>query len=547
MIVKPKIVILILIMIVLVLANLSMSYGQQTINEIQSFKHQISINEYGFTLINETITIQNNFDIPTSLPNIEISYPDVYFNLITSYSLIPDEIALTIEKTENATKFILFNEGFQIAPNENIIISLKIYLSKLIFQQNELTYNAIVSFMPKINIPTIEVESSFLLPQQTTFLNPLIGYTPNEINGREIWTSTSSDVNQVPIIWNVSLKTRLETDISLLEFLETKREIFISSQGIFNIKETISFLNYGDNSLSNLKLNLLNNNIDTVKLIPPLVNPKNTQIANGIINLETTINKDERYTFGIEYPLPSQFIDTHDSTLELSIPLKPSILGVSNKITIKSDFQDGFFINHNGKVLSRENVSPLTDEVLKFIVSPGLAWSSGEIIPIASLVFIVILISSLVFQRRILTPETKKAKTQFELFIEVLEENISSSKELIKVYEKRDRDKISRKNFTEISEVIEGRKSKSSSKMNELRTSIIALQPSLKGSVNEVFNKIRELDKTVKDLINLFTMHQNRRIKHGTFERLYAAHQKRFGALTNNLLDILETLKDQAG
>jgi hypothetical protein len=532
-------------MIFLVFTNLSITYGQQTINEIQSFKHQIFINEYGFTLINETVSIQNNFDIATSLPTIEISYPDVYFNLITSYTLIPDEISLTIEKTENATKLILFNEGLQIAPNENITISVKIYLSKLIFQQNELNYNAIVSFVPKINIPAIEVKSSFLLPKQTTFLNPLIGYTPTEINGRELWTSISSDVNQLPITWNVSLKTRSETDISLLEFLETKREIFVSSQGIFNIKETISFLNYGDNSLSNLKLNLLNNNIDTVKLIPPLVNPKITQISNGIINLENSINKDERYTFGIEYPLPLQFVKARDNALELSMPLKPSILGVSNKITIKSNFQNGFFINHNEQVLSRENVSSLTNEELKIIVSPGLAWSSGEIMPIASLIFIVILISSLVFQRRNLPPEIKKAKTQFELFIEVFEENISSSKELIKVYEKRDRDKISRKNFTEISEVIEGRRSKSSSKMNELRTSIIALQPSLKGSVNEVFNKIRELDKTVRDLVNLFTMRQNRRIKHGTFERLYAAHQKRLGALTNNLLDILETLKDR--
>ena len=540
----------IILVIALLLALPSFSYqakAQVTIDKISFFNHQMFVSEYGFILVNDTISIKNDFESPATLPLINITYPQDLYNKIVPQVISPNDFNFDI----NYTRLTIYPpQGYVIQPNESVTISVKFYLVKTFslvsVEETELNYSASIPLVPALNLPIKQVNSSLSLPPLIIFASQPEKFK-EIVDKRAIHTliGNFSNVAQgFSRTEKVTISTLENIYFALLEFTEAKRELILSSLGNIMVRDTITMINYDNRNISKLKPSLLTNDFKSILIIPPLTNPFSNPLSDaniGQVDLGTNLTKGERYTVTLEYPINSlDFVKAKDGLFELSLPLKTPIDGVVYDYTVKVTHPEGFFA-YSKTEESKVNASPLDGEQ-KIDFRLGLAWASKDIMPVASFIFIAVL-AAFIIGKPFIKGELKEIVIRAREYIESFEEKITATKELIDLYKKRQLNQISKIEFKTTRQLLEERRSKATIKINELRPKLISLQPSIQEPLSEIGDLHRDYDRAVKELINLYEQLFTKKVKVEAFDRLLPIHQRRVDDARESLLNSIDTLR----
>jgi len=540
----------IILVIALLLALPSFSYqakAQVTIDKISFFNHQMFVSEYGFILVNDTISIKNDFESPATLPLINITYPQDLYNKIVPQVISPNDFNFDI----NYTRLTIYPpQGYVIQPNETATISVKFYLVKTFslvsVEETELNYSASIPLVPALNLPIKQVNSSLSLPPLIIFASQPEKFK-EIVDKRAIHTliGNFSNVAQgFSRTEKVTISTLENIYFALLEFTEAKRELILSSLGNIMVRDTITMINYDNRNISKLKPSLLTNDFKSILIIPPLTNPFSNPLSDaniGQVDLGTNLTKGERYTVTLEYPINSlDFVKAKDGLFELSLPLKTPIDGVVYDYTVKVTHPEGFFA-YSKTEESKVNASPLDGEQ-KIDFRLGLAWASKDIMPVASFIFIAVL-AAFIIGKPFIKGELKEIVIRAREYIESFEEKITATKELIDLYKKRQLNQISKIEFKTTRQLLEERRSKATIKINELRPKLISLQPSIQEPLSEIGDLHRDYDRAVKELINLYEQLFTKKVKVEAFDRLLPIHQRRVDDARESLLNSIDTLR----
>ena len=540
----------IILVIALLLALPSFSYqakAQVTIDKISFFNHQMFVSEYGFILVNDTISIKNDFESPATLPLINITYPQDLYNKIVPQVISPNDFNFDI----NYTRLTIYPpQGYVIQPNETATISVKFYLVKTFslvsVEETELNYSASIPLVPALNLPIKQVNSSLSLPPLIIFASQPEKFK-EIVDKRAIHTliGNFSNVAQgFSRTEKVTISTLENIYFALLEFTEAKRELILSSLGNIMVRDTITMINYDNRNISKLKPSLLTNDFKSILIIPPLTNPFSNPLSDaniGQVDLGTNLTKGERYTVTLEYPINSlDFVKAKDGLFELSLPLKTPIDGVVYDYTVKVTHPEGFFA-YSKTEESKVNASPLDGEQ-KIDFRLGLAWASKDIMPVASFIFIAVL-AAFIIGKPFIKGELKEIVIRAREYIESFEEKITATKELIDLYKKRQSSQVSKIEFKTTRQLLEERRSKATIKINELRPKLISLQPSIQEPLSEIGDLHRDYDRAVKELINLYEQLFTKKVKVEAFDRLLPIHQRRVDDARESLLNSIDTLR----
>ncbi|MEM3709597.1 MAG: hypothetical protein QXL46_01665, partial [Nitrososphaerales archaeon] len=364
------------------------------------------------------------------------------------------------------------------------------------------------------------------------------------------WTllGTFSNVTQgFSITDNVVISNPVNVYFALLEFTEAKRELILSSLGEIRVRDTITMINYDNASVSKLKPNLLTNDFKSVIVIPPLINPFSNPSSDANkkqVDLGTSLEKGEKYTITLEYPVKSSdLIKEKDGLFELSVPLRSPIDGVVYNYVIKVTLPEGSFVYGKSEKI-KINASPLDgNQNLEFRF--GLAWASKDIMPIASFIFIAVLIAFIAVEKPFIKKELREINLRIREYIESTEEKITVVRELIDLYKKRQLNQVSKVEFKTTQKLLEERINKANAKINELRQKIVSLQPSLQKTLSDIDEIHHDYDHTFRELINLYDQLYIKKIKTEVFDRLLPIHQRRIDDTRENLLSSLEILRSE--
>lgn len=539
---------IILTLVLLILPYLPYQAKAQLIEDISFFNHQMSVNEHGFILVNETIFIKNNFESKAILPFISINYPKELYEKIILQEISPLGFDLTKALTENHTIITIDPKGYEILPNNNITISVKFYLTRVFFRVNETDFSASIPLVPALNLPCKQVNSSLSLPYFIIFDSQHENFTKEVIKNK--WTLSGSFLD-VPkdfsITDNIMISNPANVYFALLEFTEAKRELILSSLGEIKVRDTITMINYDNASISKLKPDILTNDFKSVVIIPPLINsfPNPSSDANKKqVDLGTSLEKGEKYTITLEYPVKSSdFIKEKGSLFEFSVPLRSPIDGVVYNYVVKVTLPEGSFAYDKNEII-KINASPLDgNQNLEFRL--GLAWASKDIMPIASFLFIAVLIAFVAVEKPFIKKELREINLRIKEYIESTEGKITAVRELIDLYKKRQLNQISKVEFKTVQKLLEERISKANAKINELKQKIVSLQPSLQKTLSDIDEINRNYDRNFRELINLYDQLYIKKIKTDIFDRLLPIHQRKVDDTIESLLNILETLQSE--
>ncbi|MCP8304340.1 MAG: hypothetical protein H3Z50_02555, partial [archaeon] len=241
--------------------------AQITIDKVSYFNHQTTLNDYGFILVDDRIVVKNDFEEDATLPPINITYPLEFYDLIATHSVSPANFDFSKVLTENYTVLTLTPpQDYKIPPNENAIISLKMYFVRVLSSNNELNYTASMPLVPALSLPIEKLDSSFIIPISTFF--PSVQYenfTAKRIDHRWALIGNFSNLNQgFSITENVTIMAEESLYFALLEFTEAERELAISPLGDIVVSDTITTINYGDREVSKIKPSLLTDDFGSI-------------------------------------------------------------------------------------------------------------------------------------------------------------------------------------------------------------------------------------------------------------------------------------------
>jgi hypothetical protein len=184
-----------------------------------------------------------------------------------------------------------------------------------------------------------------------------------------------------------------------------------------------------------------------------------------------------------------------------------------------------------------------TKEMYHFSIGPQIAWATDTILPVATLLFIIsivtIIATKVQFRR---SADVKKEIPRIEELIILFEEKTVAIENIIQSYRNKKRGSISRGNFAETKRYFESLKGKSAGKTGEIRSKITIQEPHIKNNLEELSNSDKDYNRAVLDIIKLYEQYHTGKIREDTFVKLRRMHQKRFDKAKDRLLGKVENI-----
>ncbi|MCL4518260.1 MAG: hypothetical protein M1587_03590, partial [Thaumarchaeota archaeon] len=171
----------------------------------------------------------------------------------------------------------------------------------------------------------------------------------------------------------------------------------------------------------------------------------------------------------------------------------------------------------------------------------GIGSAVGTALPIASMLFIAVLVIGVVFRPK---EEAKEDIGIFDAMVRDLEDKVSGTNDILSELKVKGVN-IGRNDLTIARSRVEEFRQKTSSKLASVRSQIPSVSASVQAGLNEVLANDREFDRVVRELLNNYDQFVSRKMKEETFSRLQQSSEKRMQQVTNALLDRVHDLREE--
>lgn len=515
--------------------------------------HSLTIDGYGFVQVNETVRISNPSSSPQTVPPFALDFPAQYRSHLASVAVRGQiDVSLSITATGNSTRLLLTPKGaVQVPGAGNATLSVGFYLLDLLKPSGPSQYNVTLALAPSSDLLLNTVKSTISLPPKANLVGTIEGFNKTSVVDIETWRATLDNVapNQFKQATS-KINVRDAVDFTLLEFPRALRHIVVSTSGTVTVRETVDLVNKGNDTLTKLRLTTLDDRLRSIFITPggdpPLTPQFEAPLPDGILDLQATfrvgVGSGGRLSLSYEYQFPSKLLLVDGTSIRLEVPGTPPVPGVVDQLGIQLILPEGYLLLSSSSSSQVTNSSSFSDQGVTLAFSPGVAWAAGDIMPLASAVFVLALLAFVVSKVVVGEGAKKEAPKKISDFAKLYEEKLSASEEVFVGLRDKEVDRVARRELDEARRALEEIRSRALSRVGELRSQVLTLKPGLAGLLNEITGVEREYDRSVKDLFGVFEQYFTRRLRRETLQKLLPGYEKRYRKYTNSLGELLNTI-----
>jgi hypothetical protein len=526
-----------------------MNATAQSSPEISVYSQYV-LNQYGFAVVNETVSFKNGGASAVSVPDMTIGLGN-----LSPYVRSANITGTQSGNTSSEGTYIV-KEGQSLAANGIASFSLKVLLEGVTTRATNGTLQVMLLKSPSVSPSPATLLSVVRMPASTEFdVSP--GGFKSHISG--------SVVNYTETITNATTSvavTALETvspsqsqGFHPLDVYSASRVVSIGSGGTPLVTDTISLENLGTTPLSTLTVAPLTSADGTVTVLPSslLFKPFAATMTDYAINLAnypslmaapTGVN----YTIVFQYTPSSKYYTSSGDIVTLKIPLAPPVPTFIGKYTVTMSLPSGAGVakgESTGKTIADE--SPLESGTVTLAYGLSIGWALGAGVPAASVIFVILLLGLFVSRTSMTKEEESEEESATErasAMINAFEEKSSLINQMLSEIPSRDPNERDKPYFDELRGRLDAYRTRALQRLNEVKQK--STTQKFFDLLNQLHTTEREVDRAAKDVLNLYEQYYTNRMRKEVFDRLAPSYRKRLEKALNQLSEELHVAQREA-
>ena len=499
-------------------------------------KRDITLDSYGYLLLNDTITFINNSTSPLYLPGLTLTYPTIAIYLQVQHPLGEDWVR--VERLGNVTSLKLAAE-LTIPASSNLTVTLRAVLGDLLKPLSENRYEMMVPIPSSPDIPLTEASVALSFPTDVNLLSAPEGFKMSDEDD-SVWSAELKSIQPTaePQITRLLLNAT-DHSLTVLKVEKEERVVKIVSPTEVIVFDTLTILNEGSGTLSYLKIS--DKGLSSVTLLRgdiPLRDQKVIPIIGGSLDFYSLIKDNlkagERISFTISYPLTERAAS--DNTILLRIPQKPLVDALVKEYHVTIDAPNGCKVE-GPTLLDLSYTSPINEKEISVNVRFGAAWASAYAFSTATLIFLA---SFIALSAYIASRKEAKEKPLLELIR--LYENALRSQEAIAYELAAERlDRLQIQKIDLFVQQIKEIRAKTTVRASQIRSKLTLDQRS-----EQMFTELASLDKayerTLTELLAAYRGYLSGKMKREAFQGVVSDKSSSLRKLTSSIREVLDEM-----
>ncbi|MEE9283935.1 MAG: hypothetical protein V3U49_07685 [Nitrososphaerales archaeon] len=547
-----------LLLMVLLLALIPQTLGQSEVELEIALESTVTLHELGLITINETFTVSNPTSSPVEMPTLHLLMPSEYFGKITATNIDgPVEMILTITNSSRGTILSAFHMSqLSLPPNgESQIITIGFAVEGAVEPFPLDFYRFIVPILPTVDgIMLNEVRSTIVVPATLTFGNVTDGMAIGgsglaiTISGTFGNVSSSEQRNEF-----VHLVEQPAAGVfTLVDFEDASRTVVVSPNGLISVREEFLMKNVGFGTLTELNMIPIDDSVIRVTVgatsDPPLKNPTRLFLISNRLDLQrafsSVLRPGEKILVIYEYNLDREFLESTFGSVKVSVTPSPpvdSLMG-SFKVGIELPFAFRLIDGPNSVDIDRTEQLFGTDIIYEF--RPGIIWASGTAFPIGTGIFLILLLGFFLSQRADVKTE-REIVLKINKLAEIYQDKISIVGSIVSNFKRLEVGKMERRQVENVRGEMNSIRSKTSTRVSELRKAIIELEPKVGSSFAELSTQDQSYDRAVSQFIQTYDLQIQRKIKSEVFRTKTTDLDKQINKRASNIVNLVHSIVKQ--
>ena len=514
-----------------------------------------TLDRYGFAIINETVTMKNNGSSAVQPTTLTFGFGNLSSD-VAAYNLAGSGFTLGTPASLGGPFTVSGSQQIQAGSNASYVLSA--LLNGVVSTSKNGSLRVLTLSSPSISSRVDSLSNEVLMPASTSFKTAPTGLTANTGGTGNSYSSSASNVTPQTAVTSVgTIKASTVQDFNPLHIYKAERLITVDSEGNPLVTDMVEFRNLGTTPLSTLYVDPLApaGTTATVETLtePRLVNPVTVALVTDSIDLtqfavgypNNGVGAGSNFTITYQYPLGTSHYTVAGGQVTVTVPYTPPVRAFADSYTIALSLSQGATGAGQGPK-TVQNLSPWQTGKVTYTYGLSVGWAIGEGVPIATVVFALLLIGLFV-SRTTTEAEEEEEESSSELastMIKAFDEKTNLINNLWSEIAAKDPNELDKKYFDEIRGRLDTFRSRAVQRLNELK------QKSTSQRFFEVVNQMqateREVDRAAKDKLNLYQQYYLRQMRKDVFDRLLPQYTKRLEKALNQLSDELHTVQREA-
>ncbi|MEE8186421.1 MAG: hypothetical protein V3T99_02025, partial [Nitrososphaerales archaeon] len=543
---------------VLLLALIPQTLGQGEVELEIALDSTVTLHELGLITINETFTVSNPTSSPVEMPTLHLLMPSEYFGKITATNIDgPVEMILTITNSSRGTILSAFHMSqLSLPPNgESQIITIGFAVEGAVEPFPLDFYRFIVPILPTVDgIMLNEVRSTIVVPATLTFGNVTDGM---EIGGSGLSITISGTFGNVSSSEQRNEFVHLVEQpaagvFTLVDFEDASRTVVVSPNGLISVREEFSMKNVGFGTLTELNTIPIDDSVIRVTVgatsDPPLKNPTRLFLISNRLDLQrafsSVLRPGEKILVIYEYNLDRDFLESTFGSVKVSVTPSPPVDSLMGSFKVGIELPFAFRLIDGPNSVDIDGTEQLfgTDIIYEF--RPGIIWASGTAFPIGTGIFLILLLGFFLSQRADVKAE-REIVLKINKLAEIYQDKISIVGSIVSNFKRLEVGKMERRQVENVRGEMNSIRSKTSSRVSELRKAIIELDPKVGSSFAELSTQDQSYDRAVSQFIQTYDLQIQRKIKSEVFRTKTTDLDKQINKRASNIVNLVHSIVKQ--
>ncbi len=543
---------------VLLLALIPQALGQGEVELEIALDSTVTLHELGLITINETFTVSNPTSSPVEMPTLHLLMPSEYFGKITATNIDgPVEMILTITNSSRGTILSAFHMSqLSLPPNgESQIITIGFAVEGAVEPFPLDFYRFMVPILPTVDgIMLNEVRSTIVVPATLTFGNVTDGM---EIGGSGLSITISGTFGNVSSSEQRNEFVHLVEQpaagvFTLVDFEDASRTVVVSPNGLISVREEFSMKNVGFGTLTELNTIPIDDSVIRVTVgatsDPPLKNPTRLFLISNRLDLQrafsSVLRPGEKILVIYEYNLDRDFLESTFGSVKVSVTPSPPVDSLMGSFKVGIELPFAFRLIDGPNSVDIDGTEQLfgTDIIYEF--RPGIIWASGTAFPIGTGIFLILLLGFFLSQRADVKAE-REIVLKINKLAEIYQDKISIVGSIVSNFKRLEVGKMERRQVENVRGEMNSIRSKTSSRVSELRKAIIELDPKVGSSFAELSTQDQSYDRAVSQFIQTYDLQIQRKIKSEVFRTKTTDLDKQINKRASNIVNLVHSIVKQ--
>ncbi len=520
-------------------------------------KSQYILDRYGFATINESVFIRNNGSSPVQVPGLTFGFGNLSSDVVKS-NLVGNGFSLGTPASTGGPFTVSSGQTLQAGGNASFVLSA--LLNGVVSTSKNGSLEVLTLSSPSISAKVDTLFNVVKMPTSASFRSAPSGLKANLAGTNNTYSSSATGASPPSAVTSLrAIAASSAQDFHPLRVYSAERTVTAGADGSPLVTDKLKFQNAGTTPLTLLYVSILapasaKVTIETVTE-PRLVNPVAIQLINGAIQVSlfasgypnNGVPAKTNFSLSYQYALGSNYYSVSGGQVTANIPGTPPLRAFIDSYRVSLSLPQGATAVQSPPA-ALNGVTPWQGGATKLAYSLSVGWAIDSGVPIASVIFVLLLVGLFVART---TPaemeETEEEESSTELastMIKAFDEKTNLINSLWPEIAARDPNELDKEYFDELRGRLDSFRSKALQRLNEVR------QKSASQKFSEVVNQIqateREVDRAARDKLNLYQQYYLRQMRREVYDRLLPQYTKRLEKALNQLSDELHTVQREA-